>query len=237
VALAGLTAWLYVAIPKGLFPEQDTGFVYVTVEGRQDISYDAMVERQRGVTAALLQDPAVSGIAAFAGTAPFIPSENIVRMFIQLKPLARRDVSAQAFIERVRPVMAGIEGVKVYLQASQDLTFGGRLSRTQYQYTLTSLDTAELNRWAPILEQRMRGLGKLQDVATDQQLGSRHLAIDVDRDTASRLGISLSAIDQTLYDTFGERQVATIYSSTRQYKVLLESTALFERGPAALSRL
>jgi hydrophobe/amphiphile efflux-1 (HAE1) family protein len=237
VALAGLTAWLYVAIPKGLFPEQDTGFVFVTAEGREDTSYEAMVERQSGVAAALLQDPAVLGVVAFAGTAPFIPSENLARLFIQLKPRSQRDVSAQAFIQRVRPAMAKLEGVKVYFQASQDLTFGGRLTRTQYQYTLTSLDTAELNRWAPILEQRMRGLSKLQDSATDQQIAARHIAIEVDRDTASRLGVSLSAIDQTLYDTFGERQVATIYGTTTQYKVLLESTALFERGPAALSRL
>ena len=127
--------------------------------------------------------------------------------------------------------------MNTYLQVSQDLSFGGRLSRTQYQYTLTSLDTAELNRWAPILDQRMRGLSKLQDNASDQQIAARHLAVVVDRDTASRLGVSLAAIDQTLYDTFGERQVATIYGATTQYKVLLESGGQFERGPAALARL
>jgi hydrophobe/amphiphile efflux-1 (HAE1) family protein len=237
VALAVLTGWLYVAIPKGLFPQQDTGFVFITVEGRQDISFDAMVERQGKVSAALLQDPAVLSVAAFAGTGPFIPSENLARLFVQLKPRSQRDVSAQQFVQRVQPELAKIEAVNVYLQVSQDLTFGGRLSRTQYQYTLTSLDQAELNRWAPILEQRMRGLSKLQDNATDQQIAARHLAIEVDRDTASRLGVSLSAIDQTLYDTFGERQVATIYGAATQYKVLLESTGLFERGPAALARL
>jgi multidrug efflux pump subunit AcrB len=237
VALAVLTGWLYVAIPKGLFPQQDTGFVFVTVEGRQDISFEAMVERQGKVSEALLQDPAVLSVAAFAGTGPFIPSENLARLFVQLKARSQRDVSAQQFVHRVQPELAKIEAVKVYLQVSQDLTFGGRLSRTQYQYTLTSLDQAELNRWAPILEQRMRGLSKLQDNATDQQIAARHLAIEVDRDTASRLGVSLSAIDQTLYDTFGERQVATIYGAATQYKVLLESTGLFERGPAALARL
>jgi hydrophobe/amphiphile efflux-1 (HAE1) family protein len=237
VALAVLTGWLYVAIPKGLFPQQDTGFVFITVEGRQDISFEAMVERQGKVSVALLRDPAVLSVAAFAGTGPFIPSENLARLFVQLKPLSQRDVSAQQFVQRMQPELAKIEAVKVYLQVSQDLTFGGRLSRTQYQYTLTSLDQAELNRWAPILEQRMRGLSKLQDNATDQQIAARHLAIEVDRDTASRLGVSLSAIDQTLYDTFGERQVATIYGAATQYKVLLESTGLFERGPAALARL
>ena len=128
-------------------------------------------------------------------------------------------------------------GVRLYLQAAQDLTFGGRLTRTQYQYTLTSTDQALLNHWAPILEQRLRGVRQIQDVATDQQITSRHLAVEVDRDTASRLGVSLSAVDQTLYDAFGEREVATIYSSTTQYKVLLEAEADFARDPAALSRL
>ena len=237
IALAILTGWLYVTIPKGLFPQQDTGFVFITVEGRQDISFAAMVERQAEVTNTLLQDPAVTSVVAFAGTGPIVPSENLVRMFVQLKPQSERRVSADQFIQRVRPELAKIQDVNTYLQVSQDLTFGGRLSRTQYQYTLTSLDSAELNRWAPILGERMRGLSKLQDNASDQQIAARHLAVEVDRDTASRLGVSLAAIDQTLYDTFGERQVATIYSATTQYKVLLESAGQFERGPAALSRL
>jgi hydrophobe/amphiphile efflux-1 (HAE1) family protein len=237
VGLAVLTGWLYTTIPKGLFPQQDTGFVFITVEGRQDISFAAMVERQGEVTTALLQDPAVQSVVAFAGTGPIVPSENLVRMFVQLQPQSERRVSADQFIQRIRPELAKIQDLNVYLQVSQDLTFGGRLSRTQYQYTLTSLDSAELNHWAPILGERLRGLSKLQDNASDQQIAARHLAVEVDRDTASRLGVSLAAIDQTLYDTFGERQVATIYSATTQYKVLLESAGQFERGPAALSRL
>jgi hydrophobe/amphiphile efflux-1 (HAE1) family protein len=237
VALAVLTGWLYVTIPKGLFPQQDTGFVFITVEGRQDISFAAMVDRQAEVTNALLRDPAVESVVAFAGTGSIVPSENLARMFVQLTPRSQRGISADQFIQRVRPELAKIQDVNTYLQVSQDLSFGGRLSRTQYQYTLTSLDTAELNHWAPILGERMRGLSKLQDNASDQQIAARHLAVEVDRDTASRLGVSLAAIDQTLYDTFGERQVATIYSATTQYKVLLESAGQFERGPAALSRL
>jgi hydrophobe/amphiphile efflux-1 (HAE1) family protein len=237
VALAVLTGWLYATIPKGLFPQQDTGFVFITVEGRQDISFAAMVEKQAEVTNSLLQDPAVDSVVAFAGTGGIVPSENLARLFVQLKPRSQRDVSADQFIQRIRPKLAKIQDVNSYLQVSQDLNFGGRLSRTQYQYTLTSLDTAELNHWAPILDERMRGLSKLQDNASDQQIAARHLAVEVDRDTASRLGVSLAAIDQTLYDTFGERQVATIYGATTQYKVLLESGGQFERGPAALSRL
>ncbi len=237
VALALLTAWLYVIIPKGLFPEQDNGFVFVTVEGRQDLSFQGMVERQHEVTAVFLKDPAVSAVTSFAGASPLIQSENLARMFLQLRPRSERDVTAQQFIQRIRGKVAEVEDVNVYLQASQDLTFGGRVARTEYQYTLTSLDTAELNRWAPILGERMRGLPALQDTASDQQISARHLAIEVDRDNASRLGVSLSAIDQTLYDTFGERQVATIFSAATQYKVLLESTDRFEQGPAALARL
>ena len=237
VALAVLTGWLYATIPKGLFPQQDTGFVFITVEGRQDISFAAMVDRQNEVTAVLLKDPAVESIAAFAGTGAIVPSENLARLFLQLKPRSQRDVSADQFIQRMRPEMAKIQDLNVYMQVSQDLNFGGRLSRTQYQYTLTSLDKVELNRWAPILGERMRGLSKIQDNASDQQIAARHIGVEVDRDTASRLGVSLAAIDQTLYDTFGERQVATIYSATTQYKVLLESSGQFERGPAALSRL
>ena len=238
VALAVLTGWLYMTIPKGLFPQQDTGFVFITVEGRQDISFAAMVDRQAEVTNALLQDPAVESVVAFAGTGSIVPSENLVRMFVQLKPRSGRSVSADQFIQRVRPELAKIQDVNTYLQVSQDLTFGGRLSRTQYQYTLTSLDTAELNHWAPILGERMRGLSKLQDNASDQQIAARHLAVEVDRDTASRLGVSLAAIDQTLYDTFGERQVATIYGATTQYKVLLESAgAVRARAGGAVAPL
>ena len=157
-------------------------------------------------------------------------------MFVAAQATTQRDVSAQQFIQRMRPEAAKVRGVNVYLQAGQDLTFGGRLSRTQYQYTLTSIDTGELNHWAPILDRRMRGLPEVQDNATDQQIAARHVAIEVDRDIASRLGISLSAIDQTLYDTFGQRQVATIYTPATQYRVVLESTANFEKGPDALSR-
>ena len=237
IGLAVLTGWLYAVIPKALFPQQDTGFVFVTVEGRQDISFGAMVEIQDQVTSVFLGDPAVRSVVAFAGTGPIVPSENLARLFVQLKDRTDRDVSAEQFIQRIRPELAKVRGANVYLQASQDLTFGGRLSRTQYQYTLTSLDTAELNRWAPVLEEHMRRLPALQDTASDQQIGSRHLAIEIDRDVASRLGVSASAIDQALYDTFGQRRVATIYGPATQYKVLLESTARFESGSDSLARL
>ena len=237
IALAILTGWLYVTIPKGLFPQQDTGFLFGQAEAREDISFALMAERQNQLAAIVLEDPAVFSVSGFAGTSAFNPSENVARIYIQLKPFSQRDVTAAQVIERLRPKVARVPGVRLYLQAAQDLTFGGRLTRTQYQYTLTSTDQALLNHWAPILEQRLRGVRQIQDVATDQQITSRHLAVEVDRDTASRLGVSLSAVDQTLYDAFGEREVATIYSSTTQYKVLLEAEADFAHDPAALSRL
>jgi multidrug efflux pump subunit AcrB len=237
IALAILTGWLYVTIPKGLFPQQDTGFIFGQAEAREDISFALMVERENQLAAIVLADPAVFSVSGFAGASSFNPSENVAPIYIQLKPFAERDVTASQVIERLRPKVAQVPGVRLFLQAAQDLTFGGRLSRTQYQYTLTSTDQAMLNHWAPILEQRLRGIRQIQDVATDQQIASRHLAVEVDRDTASRLGVSLSAVDQTLYDAFGEREVATIYSATTQYKVLLEADVDFDRNPAALSRL
>ena len=237
IALAILTGWLYVTIPKGLFPEQDTGFIFGQAEAREDISFARMVERQNELAAIVLTDPAVSAVIGFGGTSGFNPSENVARIYIQLKPFSERDASAQQVIQRLRPKAARVPGLKVYLQAAQDLNFGGRLSRTEYQYTLTSSDQALLDHWAPILERRLHGIREIQDVASDQQITARHLGIEVDRDTASRLGVSLSAIDQTLYDAFGERQVATIYSSATQYKVLLEAATDFDQDPAALSRL
>src|SRR4029077_18809648 len=138
---------------------------------------------------------------------------------------------------RLRPKVAEVPGVKYFMQAGQDINVGGRLSKTQYQYTLTSTDSQELNHWAPIIEAAMAKLTGLQDVPSDQQIASPHIAVDIDRDTASRLGLSLSQIDQTLYDAFGQRQVATIYTSSTQYKVVLEVLPEFQNDPSALSRI
>src|SRR5262249_54454700 len=143
-------------------------------------------------------------------------TENTARMFIQLKPLRERNASAQQIIQRLRPKVAEVQGAKYFMQAGQDITLGGRLSRTLYQYTLTDTDTAELNHWAPIIQQRMEQMPQLQDVASDQQIASPHIAVEIDRNAAYRLGLSLSLIDQTLYDAFGQRQVATIYTASRQ---------------------
>jgi hydrophobe/amphiphile efflux-1 (HAE1) family protein len=237
IALIFVTGWLYVIIPKGFFPEQDTGFIFGQAEARQDISFVAMADLQNRVSAIIQKDPAVSGVVGFVGSTGGNSAENTARMFIQLKPFGERDASAQQIIQRLRPKVAEVPGVRYFMQAGQDINVGGKLSKTEFQYTLTSTDSDELNHWAPIIEEALNKLPELQDVTSDQQIAAPHLAIDIDRDSASRLGLSLGQIDQTLYDAFGQRQVATIYTSSTQYKVVLEVAPSFQTDPAALSRI
>jgi len=236
LALIVLTGYLYVTIPKGFFPEQDTGFIFGQAEARQDISFPAMAKLTQDVVAVVRQDPAVSGVFAFTGASSYNPTENTARVFIQLKPHSEREPSSQ-IIRRLRPRVAAIQGVKFFMQSGQDISIGGRLSRTLYQYTLTDTDLDELNHWAPIVEQAMKKLPELEDVASDQQVAAPHIAIEIDRDAASRLGISPSLIDETLYDAFGQRQVANLYTSTNQYKVILEVEPEFQQDPTALSKI
>jgi hydrophobe/amphiphile efflux-1 (HAE1) family protein len=237
LALIVATGALYVYIPKGFFPEQDTGFIFGQAEARQDISFEAMKEIENEFTQVVLTDPAVSAVVGFAGATGGNASENTARMFIQLKPLSERGASAQQVIQRLRPKVAGVQGAKFYMQAGQDVTVGARLTQTQYQYTLTDTDSEELNRWAPIIQQQMQNVPELQDVASDQQIASPHVAVEVDRNAASRLGLSLSLIDQTLYDAFGQRQISTIYTSAHQYKLILEVAPQFQNDISALSRI
>jgi hydrophobe/amphiphile efflux-1 (HAE1) family protein len=238
IALIFVTGYLYVTIPKGFFPEQDTGFIFGQAEARQDISFYAMADIQNQLAAIIKAEPGVSGVVGFVGSTGGNSAENSARMFIQLKPFNERPgLSAQKIIQNLRPKVARVPGVKYFMQAGQDINVGGRLSKTEYQYTITSTDAEELNHWASIIEQHMAKMPELQDVTSDQQIASPHVAINVDRDTASRLGLSLAQIDQTLYDAFGQRQVATIYSSATQYKVVLEVQPEFQTDPTALSRI
>jgi hydrophobe/amphiphile efflux-1 (HAE1) family protein len=237
LVLIVLTGFLYVYIPKGFFPEQDTGFIFGQAEARQDISFAGTAKIEAEFAKVILTDPAVFGVVGFAGATGGNASENTARLFIQLKPLSERGVSAQQVIQRLRPKVAQVQGAKFYMQAGQDVTIGGRLTQTLYQFTLTSTDTEELNHWAPIIQQEMEKLPQLQDVASDQQIASPHIAVEIDRDAAYRLGLSLSLIDQTLYDAFGQRQVGTIYTSSHQYKVILEVQPQFQNDISALSRI
>jgi hydrophobe/amphiphile efflux-1 (HAE1) family protein len=231
------TGYLYVTIPKGFFPEQDTGFIFGQADARQDISYASMAELTHQIVDVVKQDPAVSGVFAFTGASSYNPTENTARVFIQLVPHDQRDRTSGQIIQRLRPKVAAVQGVKFYMQSGQDISIGGRLSRTLYQYTLTDTDSEELNHWAPIIEGAMRKMPELQDVASDQQIASPHLAIEIDRDAASRMGISPSLIDETLYDAFGQRQVANLYTSTSQYKLILEVQPEFQDDPTALSKI
>jgi multidrug efflux pump subunit AcrB len=237
MCLIGLTGYLYIQIPKGFFPDQDTGFIFGQAQAREDISFAAMAGIENQFSKIILADPAVMAVVGFAGATGGNPSESTARMSIQLKPFSERDVSAQQVIQRLRPKVAAVQGAKFFMQAGQDVTVGGRLSQDQYQYTLSDTNSEELNHWAPIIENGMQKLPELQDVATDQQIASPHIAITIDRDAAYRLGLSLSLIDQTLYDAFGQRQIATIYTSTSQYKVVLEVQPQFQADAAALTQL
>jgi hydrophobe/amphiphile efflux-1 (HAE1) family protein len=231
------TGYLYVTIPKGFFPQQDTGFIFGQAEARQDTSFEKMRGMLHRLAEIAREDPAVSGVLYFGGAAGANPTENTGRMFIQLKPHDERDVTSDDVIRRLRPKVAQVEGAKFFMQSGQDISVGGRLSRTQYQYTLTDTDSDELNHWAPIVETAMKKLPELQDVASDQQIAAPYIGIEIDRDAASRLGISLSLVDETLYSAFGQRQVATMYTSTNQYKVILGVKPEFQKDPSALSKI
>ena len=231
------TGYLYVKMPKGFFPQQDTGFIFGELDVREDASMLLTDKIRRQVVDIVRQDPAVEGVFSYDGATTYNPAENTSRIFWGLKPFDERDATAEQVIQRLRKAVAGIQGAKFYMQVPQNITVGGRLSRTQYQYTLTDTNLDELNHWAPILEQEMRKIPELQDVASDQQVAAAHLAIDIDRDAAYRLGLSAAQIDQTLYDAFGQRQVATIYTATNQYKVVLEVQPQFQHDPNLLSKI
>jgi len=231
------TGYLYVKMPKGFFPQQDTGFIFGELNIRQDASMHLTDKIRQQVVDIVRQDPGVEGVFSYDGATTYNPAENTARIFWGLKPYDERDATAEQIIQRLRKKVAGIEGAKFFMQVPQNITVGGRLSRTQYQYTLTDTNNEELNHWSPILEAEMRKLPELQDVASDQQIAAAHLAIEIDRDTASRLGLSAALIDQTLYDAFGQRQVATIYTATNQYKVVLEVQPQFQHDPTLLSKI
>src|SRR5207247_1266143 len=161
-------------------------------EARQDTSFVKMAGIAHKLVAIVQQDPAVAGALYFAGTSPFNPTENTARVFIQLKPHAERNVTSDQVIQRLRPKVGAVEGAKFFMQSGQDISIGGRLTRTQYQYTLTDTDSAELNHWAPIVEAAMQKLPEMQDVASDQQIAAPHVAIEIDRDAAARFGLSAS---------------------------------------------
>ena len=236
LGLMVLTGILYVMIPKGFLPEQDTGFIFAAVQARQDTSFPAMAKIENQIARIVRRDPAVEHVVGFAGATGANASESTARVFIQLKPFSERP-PVQQVMARLRPQFNAVIGAKVFMQAGQDINIGGRLEQAQYQYTLTDTNTTELDHWAPILEAGMQKLKILTDVASDLQVAAPNVSIEVDRDTASQLGLSMSDIDTTLEDAFAQAQVATIYSPSYQSKVILEVEPKYQSGPAALADL
>ena len=239
VAVATLiaTIWLYVIIPKGLLPQQDTGLIIGVTDAAQSISFKAMVERQRVIADIVHRDPDVVSVASFVGAGTVNATMNTGRLYINLKPRDRRQASASAIMDRLRAATENVEGISLFMQAVQDVQIDSRVSRTQYQYTLEDADEFELSQWADKLLARLRSLPALTDVATDQQSSGLQLSIDVDRDTASRLNVLPQAIDDTLYDAFGQRQVSIMFTQLNQYRVILEAEPRFQLTPASLDKI
>jgi len=232
-----LTLALYVVVPKGFFPIQDTGVIVGISEAPESVSFPAMVERQQALAAVVLRDPDVASLSSFIGVDGINMTPNSGRIQMNLKPLEHRSADALGIIRRLSPELARVAGITLYMQPAQDLTVENRLSRTQYQYSLEDADAAELAEWTPKLVAKLRAMPELADVATDQQTRGLQAAIAIDRDTASRLGIQPQVIDDTLYDAFGQRQVSTIFTQLNQYRVVLEVAPQFQQDPEALKRL
>jgi len=236
-ATIAATVYLFTIIPKGFFPQQDTGILFGTTEAGQDISFPAMYKLQERAGAIIMKDPAVDTMAMGLGVGVGNSAQNTGRMFITLKPRDQRDVDAFQVIARLRPQLARIPGFKVYLQAAQDITVGARAARTQFQYTLQDANLDELNAWAPKILERLLSLPQLRDVATDQQNSGTTLTLKIDRDMASRYGIQPQLIDDTLYDAFGQRQVTQYFTQVNTYEVVEEVLPELLGNPATLDKL
>ncbi|MFC0669214.1 MdtB/MuxB family multidrug efflux RND transporter permease subunit [Azotobacter chroococcum] len=237
VATLGFTVLLYQAVPKGFFPVQDTGVIQGISEAPQNISFRAMSERQQRLAEVILQDPAVASLSSYIGVDGDNVTLNSGRLLINLKPHAGREVTASQVIERLRPQLAAVPGIQLFLQPVQDLTIEDRVSRTQFQFSLESPDGDLLETWTPKLVEALDELPELTDVASDLQTRGLQVYLSIDRDAAARLGVTVSAIDDALYDAFGQRQISTIYTQANQYRVVLESRAVDRLGPAALDEV
>jgi HAE1 family hydrophobic/amphiphilic exporter-1 len=233
----GLTLALFVWIPKGFFPQQDTGLIVGITEGAQDISPQDMMERQTAILGVVSKDPAVASATGYIGPGGSTVTENNGRMFITLKSHGQRTATADQVITRLNQALQPVRGITLYMQAAQDINIGARLSKTQYQYTLVDVDGDELNHWAPILLRKLQAMPQLADVASDQQSAGQTLNIEVNRDVASRLGVDPALVDSILYDAFGQRHVARIYTTLNQYYVILEVDPSYQLGPNALTRI
>ena len=232
-----LTIVLYIVIPKGFFPTQDTGVIQGISQAPETISFAAMEDKQQQLAAIILQDPAVESLSSFIGADGTNTTLNSGRMSINLKPLNVRKISASNVIRRLQTSLQPVEGIVLYMDPVQNITVDDRVSRTQYQYTLEDPDPNELNLWTSRLVDKMKHLPQLADVATDQQTGGLAVSLIIDRITASRLGIAPSTVDSTLYDAYGQRQISTMYTQLNQYHVILETAPSNQQGPGKLQDL
>ena len=232
-----LTIFLYIIIPKGFFPVQDTGVIQGISQAPQTISFPAMAEKQQELAKVILADPAVESLSSFIGADGTNTTLNSGRMSINLKPLSERHISAADLVRRLQNNLQKVQGIALYMQPVQNITVDDRVSRTQYQYTLEDPDANELNEWSNRFVQKLQSLPELEDVATDQQTGGLAVSLVIDRVTASRLGIAPATIDNTLYDAFGQRQINTMYTQLNQYHVILEAGPQFQQDPNTLQNL
>jgi hydrophobe/amphiphile efflux-1 (HAE1) family protein len=236
-ATLGATVYYYVTMPKGFFPQADTGYVQGISEARQDISFAAMTERQKALADVIARDPDVADVAFCVGVTGGSQSINNGRFWVNLKPRSERKATADQIISRLRPQLARVPGVTLFLQAAQDVSMGGRPARSQFQYTLQDANLEELGTFAPLMLDKMRTIPGLRDVATDQQSNATTAVLTIDRDTAGRFGIQPQLIDDTLYDAFGQRWVTQYFTQLNQYHVVMEINPRFQEDPSALEHI
>jgi len=238
VATIVLTIGLYIKVPKGYFPQDDTGLIFGGTEASTDISYESMVDLQRKATEVVLADPAVAGVGSSVGPSPFSASVNRGRLFISLKPLNQRgNVSTLQVVARLRGKLNQIPGIRTFMFPAQDLRVGGRQSDAQYQFTLWSADIDELQKWVPRVVDRVKRVPGIVDVTTDREQGGLQENIVIDREAAARFGVRVQDIDNALNNAFSQRQISTIYGPRNQYRVILEVDAAYQRDPTDLAHI
>ncbi len=236
VTLAATVA-LYIVVPKGFLPLQDTGLITAVTEAGTDVSFDEMQRQQRAVEAAIRTDPDVAGVVSVIGVSPINATPNAGRLSITMRARDKRSAHVEAIIARLKQAVAGIPGMTVYFQATQDIQISTRASRAQYQYTLVGTDPNEVITWGDKLTRQLRRSPALREVASEAQEGGPRMRVDVDREQAGRLGVSMQSITDTLNDAFGQRQISTIYGQANQYRVILEAQPRYQQDPAALSQI
>ncbi len=232
-----LTIYLFLIIPKGLLPQQDTGEIIGVTDAAQNISFKAMLEKQRQVSDIVEKDPDVQSVAAFVGAGTVNPTVNTGRLYIILKPREKRNSSADQIMARLREATKNLQGISLFMQSVQDLQIDTRVSRTQYQYVLEDTNAGELAQWTPKFLEELKKSPALSDVASDQQSEGQQVVVDIDREKASRLGVQIDAIDNVLYDSFGQRQISIIFTQLNQFWVVLEALPNFKTSPNALDKI